>query len=163
MGMCFTSLGCGVSGESACEGMEGTDAHFGVVCVCRSGWGDCEDVDGGQEKTRTRRRSCNRPAPNCAGADCEGRPVESDARECCSSVDGGWGSWSWESWSGACGDARRGGERTCSNPRASCGGADCEGSSEKVETTTTLNAVDGGWSGFGSWCVWVLCVCCVQR
>ena len=34
MGMCFMSLGCGVSGESACEGMEGTDAHFGVVCVC---------------------------------------------------------------------------------------------------------------------------------
>ncbi|KAK7478695.1 hypothetical protein BaRGS_00030080 [Batillaria attramentaria] len=53
-------------------------------------------------------------------------------------VNGGWSSWgSWGSCSKTCGGGTRTRSRTCTNPRPSCGGSHCSGSSRQSSTCNT--------------------------
>ncbi|XP_063694445.1 uncharacterized protein LOC134826099 [Bolinopsis microptera] len=91
-------------------------------------WSECSTSCGGGQQTRE--RSCNNPAPDNGGADCEGSLTE--AQNCNSGpcpVDGGLSAFGeWSECSTSCGGGQQTRERSCNDPAPDNGGADCEGS-----------------------------------
>ncbi|XP_038068317.1 uncharacterized protein LOC119737785 isoform X1 [Patiria miniata] len=117
-----------------------------------SGWGEwsaCFVTCGGGSVSRS--RVCDDPAPAWGGDDCVGEAVGSDV---CSPdpcpVDGNWAQWStWLACSRTCDGGTRDRVRTCTDPPAQHGGADCSGEDAEVESCG-----DGACRRDGNWAQW---------
>lgn len=96
-----------------------------------SQWGSCSvTCDVGMQR---RDRSCSNPYPSLSGDHCFGD--SRDDRICLAGAcsDGGWSVWSsWSACSESCGGGIRSQTRTCTNPKPSLLGKQCDGSSMKV-------------------------------
>ncbi|KAL5270907.1 hypothetical protein ACHWQZ_G001540 [Mnemiopsis leidyi] len=127
-------------------------------CPVDGGWSDygewstCSAGCGGGEQTRE--RECNNPAPQFAGAECQG---DSSQTQSCNEqpcpVGGGWGDWSeWSECSAVCGGGIQTRSKECNNPAPAYGGADCDGEATEIQKCNTQSCpVDGGWSDYGEW------------
>ncbi|XP_063673990.1 coadhesin-like [Bolinopsis microptera] len=95
------------------------------------GWSDCSAECGGGSQDRM--RSCDSPAPENGGAECQGGDVEIQAcniQGC--PVDGGWTDFgSWTHCTVECGGGTMTKYRTCENPAPENGGAECQGEESK--------------------------------
>ncbi|XP_048833472.1 hemicentin-1 isoform X1 [Brienomyrus brachyistius] len=118
-------------------------------------WGLCSVSCGGG--TRQRTRSCDSPAPQHGGRQCQGSDVHIDF---CNSepcpIHGNWGPWSsWGSCSRTCNGGQMRRYRTCDNPRPVSGGRACAGADAQIQRCNAANCpVDGKW---GPWQPWGEC------
>lgn len=119
------------------------DGEFGSW----SPWQLCE------EATRScvcRSRSCDSPAPECGGHECEGSRIE--VANC--SRNGGWTFWaSWSPCSTTCGIGFQVRQRSCSNPTPRYGGRVCVGQSREERFCNENTACPSPvfWSSWGPW------------
>ncbi|KAG8516150.1 Semaphorin-5A [Galemys pyrenaicus] len=97
------------------------DGHFGPW----SPWTPCTHTDGSAlGSCLCRTRSCDSPAPQCGGWQCQGPRME--IANC--SRNGGWTTWtSWSPCSTTCGIGFQVRQRSCSNPTPRHGGRVCVG------------------------------------
>ncbi|XP_071164274.1 uncharacterized protein [Mytilus edulis] len=115
-------------------------------------WGTCSVTC--ETGTWTRSRTCTNPAPQYSGADC---PGSSGSTGSCTlpmcPIDGVWTSWSsWGSCTVTCDGGSQDKTRTCTNPAAQYGGADCVGvGSATQQCNTQACIIDGEWSAWGAW------------
>ncbi|XP_045179368.2 semaphorin-5A-like [Mercenaria mercenaria] len=87
-----------------------------------------------------RHRTCSNPAPERFGDHCYGDTM--DDRLCFPGpcANGGWSSWgTWSNCTVACGGGTKTRSRTCTNPRPSEQGKNCEG--DPIQVTACGNAV----------------------
>ncbi|XP_069790895.1 semaphorin-5B isoform X2 [Narcine bancroftii] len=110
---------------------EHTDKEAAGSCMCRS-------------------RSCDSPAPQCGGQDCDGARTE--VSNC--SRNGGWTLWaSWAPCSTTCGIGFQVRQRSCSNPMPRYGGRVCVGQSREERFCNENTACPSPmfWSTWGPW------------
>ena len=90
-------------------------------------WTPCSTSCGGG--SRSRRRTCDNPAPEYGGHSCDGDASETDTcNEKLCPVDGAWSVWSnWVTCPVTCGGGTTQRYRTCDNPLPLYGGNDCPG------------------------------------
>ena len=117
-----------------------------------SEWSSCSKTCGGGTKTRT--RTCTKPAPAHDGAYCGGEST--DEQNCNTQscpVNGGWSDYGeWSDCSKTCGPATQTRTRTCTMPTPAHDGADCEGESTEEQNCNTQDCpFNGGWSEYGEW------------
>ena len=122
-------------------------------CPMHGGWsnwsefGLCDVTCGGG--IQIRRRSCTNPIAANGGANCTGLMIESQA---CNTkgcpVNGGWSSWSeFGTCDKTCGGGTQIRKRSCSNPPAVNGGANCTGPMIESRACNLDGCpVSGGWS-----------------
>ncbi|XP_041349174.1 SCO-spondin-like [Gigantopelta aegis] len=132
-------------------------------------WSTCSMSCGGGSQARFRSRTCTNPAPAYGGAECEGKPEDSEERGCNTHhcpIDGGWTEYTpWDDWSTcsvSCGGGSqaRSRSRTCTNPTPAYGGAECESEpddTEERECNTQQCPIDGGWTDYTRWDHWSTC------
>lgn len=145
-----------------------------------SEWSSWAPAGCGVAQTRSREevysRICTPPVCNgtaCEGADHYSVEVEHNrtAEENCCRIDGQWSDWTtdgspWSDWGAfepaACGvnqtrSRQRLRTRSCSQPSARCGGAECAGSSSELESSVEhRDAADNCCPVAGSWSAWTL-------
>uniref|UniRef100_A0A2K6A0K6 Semaphorin-5A n=1 Tax=Mandrillus leucophaeus TaxID=9568 RepID=A0A2K6A0K6_MANLE len=123
------------------------DGHFGVW----SPWTPCTHTDGSAVGScLCRTRSCDSPAPQCGGWQCEGPSME--IANC--SRNGGWTPWtSWSPCSTTCGIGFQVRQRSCSNPTPRHGGRVCVGQNreERYCNEHLLCPPHMFWTGWGPW------------
>ncbi|KAL4231142.1 Thrombospondin type 1 repeat-containing protein [Mactra antiquata] len=180
-GPCSVTCGTGVSfrerscdnpapqnGGASCVGddTESQSCDSGTVCqgpvdggfTAWTTWTACSVTCG--TGTKDRSRSCNNPAPQNGGLDCNGDTDETttcDEGSC--PVDGGYSDWTqWGPCSVTCGTGVSFRERSCDNPAPQNGGASCVGDDTESQScdsgTVCQGPVDGG---FSSWTTWSTC------
>lgn len=118
-------------------------------------WGDweqCSMTCGGGIQASS--RSCNAPAPEFGGKDCEGdswRSRTCNEEEC--PVDGKWTDWGdWELCSVTCAGGTQSRLRTCTNPPPRFGGRNCSGVGQDVRSCNEDPCpIDGRWTRWGTW------------
>jgi len=142
-----------------CPGDDSQDKRCNLHCCAEDGgWGvwsndgSCSASCGGGSQRMA--RLCNSPAPSCGGRQCSGPADQAvDCNTQCCAVDGGWSSWtSYGSCSKACGGGKKKRTRSCTNPRPSCGGRSCAGtSSQEAACNTHCCTVNGGWSAWSGY------------
>ncbi|XP_063430248.1 uncharacterized protein LOC134712536 [Mytilus trossulus] len=116
-------------------------------------WGACSvTCESGVEM---RNRTCNNPAPQYGGQDCQGS--DSDSQTCTLSmcpIDGNYTDWSsWSVCTVSCGGGTQDRTRSCTNPVQQYGGNDCSqiGSDYEQEACNTqVCIIDGAWSQWGN-------------
>ncbi|XP_032193673.1 semaphorin-5A isoform X3 [Mustela erminea] len=123
------------------------DGHFGAW----SPWTPCTHTDGSAVGScLCRTRSCDSPAPQCGGWQCEGPRME--IANC--SRNGGWTPWtSWSPCSTTCGIGFQVRQRSCSNPTPRHGGRVCVGQNreERYCNEHLLCPPHMFWTGWGPW------------
>ncbi|EHH26394.1 Semaphorin-F [Macaca mulatta] len=122
------------------------DGHFGMW----SPWTPCTHTDGSAVGScLCRTRSCDSPAPQCGGWQCEGPSME--IANC--SRNGGWTPWtSWSPCSTTCGIGFQVRQRSCSNPTPRHGGRVCVGQNrEEYCNEHLLCPPHMFWTGWGPW------------
>uniref|UniRef100_A0A452VBN6 Semaphorin 5A n=1 Tax=Ursus maritimus TaxID=29073 RepID=A0A452VBN6_URSMA len=123
------------------------DGHFGTW----SPWTPCTHTDGSAGGScQCRPRSCDSPAPQCGGWQCEGPRVE--ITNC--SRNGGWTLWTlWSPCSTTCGIGFQVRQRSCSNPTPRHGGRVCVGQNreERYCNEHLLCPPHMFWTGWGPW------------
>ncbi|XP_042853608.1 semaphorin-5A isoform X2 [Panthera tigris] len=123
------------------------DGHFGAW----SPWTPCTHTDGSAVGScLCRTRSCDSPAPQCGGWECEGPRME--IANC--SRNGGWTPWtSWSPCSTTCGIGFQVRQRSCSNPTPRHGGRVCVGQNreERYCNEHLLCPPHMFWTGWGPW------------
>ncbi|XP_019306345.2 semaphorin-5A isoform X1 [Panthera pardus] len=129
------------------------DGHFGAW----SPWTPCTHTDGSAVGScLCRTRSCDSPAPQCGGWECEGPRME--IANC--SRNGGWTPWtSWSPCSTTCGIGFQVRQRSCSNPTPRHGGRVCVGQNReerKIHPALYCNEhllcpPHMFWTGWGPW------------
>ncbi|XP_023368848.1 semaphorin-5A [Otolemur garnettii] len=123
------------------------DGRFGAW----SPWTPCTHTDGSAVGScLCRTRSCDSPAPQCGGWQCEGPSVE--IANC--SRNGGWTPWtSWSPCSTTCGIGFQVRQRSCSNPTPRHGGRVCVGQNreERYCNEHLLCPPHVFWTGWGPW------------
>ncbi|XP_048669940.1 semaphorin-5A isoform X1 [Marmota marmota marmota] len=129
------------------------DGHFGPW----SPWTPCTHTDGtAVGSCLCRSRSCDSPAPQCGGWQCEGPSME--IANC--SRNGGWTPWtSWSPCSTTCGIGFQVRQRSCSNPTPRHGGRVCVGQNReerKIHPALYCNEhllcpPHMFWTGWGPW------------
>lgn len=123
------------------------DGSFGAW----SPWTSCTHTDGAAVGTcLCRSRSCDSPAPQCGGWQCEGPRME--ITNC--SRNGGWTPWtSWSLCSTTCGIGFQVRQRSCSNPTPRHGGRVCVGQNreERYCNEHLLCPPHVFWTGWGPW------------
>ncbi|KAK2164299.1 hypothetical protein LSH36_66g05030 [Paralvinella palmiformis] len=115
-------------------------------------WTPCSTSCGGG--SRSRRRTCDNPAPEYGGHSCDGDASETDAcNEKLCPVDGAWSVWSnWVTCPVTCGGGTTQRYRTCDNPLPLYGGNDCPGlANETMLCSGSPCPVHGVWSAWGAW------------
>ncbi|KAF4024515.1 hypothetical protein G4228_016444 [Cervus hanglu yarkandensis] len=123
------------------------DGHFGAW----SPWTPCTHTDGSAVGScLCRTRSCDSPAPQCGGWQCQGPRME--IANC--SRNGGWTPWtSWSPCSTTCGIGFQVRQRSCSNPTPRHGGRVCVGQNreERYCNEHLLCPPHVFWTGWGPW------------
>uniref|UniRef100_A0A4W2ED23 Semaphorin-5A n=1 Tax=Bos indicus x Bos taurus TaxID=30522 RepID=A0A4W2ED23_BOBOX len=123
------------------------DGHFGAW----SPWTPCTHMDGSAVGScLCRTRSCDSPAPQCGGWQCQGPRME--IANC--SRNGGWTPWtSWSPCSTTCGIGFQVRQRSCSNPTPRHGGRVCVGQNreERYCNEHLLCPPHVFWTGWGPW------------
>uniref|UniRef100_A0A8C0R5Y1 Semaphorin-2A n=1 Tax=Canis lupus dingo TaxID=286419 RepID=A0A8C0R5Y1_CANLU len=123
------------------------DGHFGAW----SPWTPCTHTDGSAGGScLCRTRTCDSPAPQCGGWQCEGPRME--IANC--SRNGGWTPWtSWSPCSTTCGIGFQVRQRSCSNPTPRHGGRVCVGQNreERYCNEHLLCPPHMFWTGWGPW------------
>ncbi|KAB0369651.1 hypothetical protein FD755_018644 [Muntiacus reevesi] len=123
------------------------DGHFGAW----SPWTPCTHTDGSAVGScLCRTRSCDSPAPQCGGWQCQGPRME--IVNC--SRNGGWTPWtSWSPCSTTCGIGFQVRQRSCSNPTPRHGGRVCVGQNreERYCNEHLLCPPHVFWTGWGPW------------
>ncbi|XP_013361362.1 PREDICTED: semaphorin-5A isoform X2 [Chinchilla lanigera] len=123
------------------------DGRFGPW----SPWTLCTHTDGSAVGScLCRSRSCDSPAPQCGGWQCEGPSME--IANC--SRNGGWTPWtSWSPCSTTCGIGFQVRQRSCSNPTPRHGGRVCVGQNreERYCNEHLLCPPHVFWTGWGPW------------
>ncbi|KFO38448.1 Semaphorin-5A [Fukomys damarensis] len=123
------------------------DGRFGPW----SPWTPCTHTDGSaMGSCLCRSRSCDSPAPQCGGWQCEGPSME--IANC--SRNGGWTPWtSWSPCSTTCGIGFQVRQRSCSNPTPRHGGRVCVGQNreERYCNEHLLCPPHMFWTGWGPW------------
>ncbi|XP_032134999.1 semaphorin-5A isoform X1 [Sapajus apella] len=123
------------------------DGGFGMW----SPWTPCTHTDGSAVGScLCRTRSCDSPAPQCGGWQCEGPSME--IANC--SRNGGWTPWtSWSPCSTTCGIGFQVRQRSCSNPTPRHGGRVCVGQNreERYCNEHLLCPPHMFWTGWGPW------------
>uniref|UniRef100_A0A8C6RKD6 Sema5A/B-like TSP-1 type 1 domain-containing protein n=1 Tax=Nannospalax galili TaxID=1026970 RepID=A0A8C6RKD6_NANGA len=123
------------------------DGNFGPW----SPWTPCTHTDGSAVGScLCRSRSCDSPAPQCGGWQCEGPSME--IANC--SRNGGWTPWtSWSPCSTTCGIGFQVRQRSCSNPTPRHGGRVCVGQNreERYCNEHLLCPPHVFWTGWGPW------------
>ncbi|XP_025873434.1 semaphorin-5A isoform X2 [Vulpes vulpes] len=123
------------------------DGHFSAW----SPWTPCTHTDGSAGGScLCRTRTCDSPAPQCGGWQCEGPRME--IANC--SRNGGWTPWtSWSPCSTTCGIGFQVRQRSCSNPTPRHGGRVCVGQNreERYCNEHLLCPPHMFWTGWGPW------------
>ncbi|XP_072663464.1 semaphorin-5A isoform X2 [Canis lupus baileyi] len=123
------------------------DGHFGAW----SPWTPCTHTDGSAGGScLCRTRTCDSPAPQCGGWQCEGPRME--IANC--SRNGGWTPWTpWSPCSTTCGIGFQVRQRSCSNPTPRHGGRVCVGQNreERYCNEHLLCPPHMFWTGWGPW------------
>ncbi|CAD5123995.1 DgyrCDS12301 [Dimorphilus gyrociliatus] len=124
------------------------------ACPINGGWsdwveeGECTKSCGGGLQTFS--RSCNNPAPQNGGKDCDGLDSKSEScntKEC--PINGGWSEWNEGACSQSCGSGKKIYTRVCNNPVPQYEGKDCEGLATKTEPCNEADCpVNGVWSAW---------------
>eukprot|EP00047_Mylnosiga_fluctuans_P019868 m.87012 g.87012 ORF g.87012 m.87012 type:complete len:2898 (+) comp8300_c0_seq3:269-8962(+) len=153
-------------GGATCSGASSTSGSRSTCCPVNGGWtgwvmGAWSATCGSQ--TRTDTRACTNPSASCGGAACAGSTSNVVTQSTCCPVNGGWSAWSIGTWSATCGSVFRTDTRACTNPAASCNGAQCPGLSTQTPTLTTCCPVAGGWAGWTAWSAWAPATCNVGQ
>uniref|UniRef100_A0A8C5KGN7 Semaphorin-2A n=1 Tax=Jaculus jaculus TaxID=51337 RepID=A0A8C5KGN7_JACJA len=123
------------------------DGNFGPW----SPWTSCAHTDGNAVGScLCRSRSCDSPAPQCGGWQCQGPSME--IANC--SRNGGWTPWtSWSPCSTTCAIGFQVRQRSCSNPTPRHGGRVCVGQNreERYCNEHLLCPPHVFWTGWGPW------------
>ena len=123
--------------ERTCDKLDVWMGGCGYTCAVDGNWGEfsawseCTATCGGGSMTR--KRSCDSPAPDNGGNDCEGDDEETAVcNEDPCPVDGKWSEWENGECSATCGGGTMTITRYCNNPAPEYGGKDCEGEAEEL-------------------------------
>ncbi|XP_062618604.1 SCO-spondin-like [Saccostrea cucullata] len=147
------------NGGSTCPGSSSSSRSCNThSCAVHGNWGSwggygsCTKSCG--SGTKTRRRSCNNPAPAHGGRNCGGsstHTVSCNTHSC--PVHGNWGSWgSYGSCTRSCAGGTKTRRRSCNNPAPAHGGNNCGGSSTHTVSCNTHNCpIHGAWGRWGSY------------
>ncbi|CAC5400118.1 HMCN [Mytilus coruscus] len=117
--------------EGNCPSIDGSWGPWGNSSACSKTCGDGEIV---------RNRSCDSPAPENGGYDCNGS--NSDINTCnegvCPVINGSWGEWTnYSDCTVSCDGGFQTRFRLCNSPSPENGGLDCNGSSSQTRPCKT--------------------------